>query len=118
MQTRNVGYAYNPEPADDPSEAWRETRRGELRADLTYISEWLTECPLLAHSDSWKHTNTNGTTYVHPAVTTGAATLRALMDGSDADALAAVKALREYVNEKIGEQAVEDWDDFVAEGWS
>jgi hypothetical protein len=118
MQTRNVGYAYNPEPADDPSEAWRETRRGELRADLTYISEWLTECPLLAHSDSWKHTNTNGTTYVHPAVTTGAATLRALMGGSDADVLAAVRELRAYIDTKVDEQAAEDWDDFVCEAQS
>ena len=110
--TRAVGYRWNPEPVEAPGEGWREKRREELAEDWEFVSEAITESPLLAYRDAWRHTHANGTVYVHPAITTGAATLRALLTGSEAEILAAVFELRAYVDDKIEEQAREDWQDF------
>lgn len=114
--SRVYGFKYNPEPPHDPSVEWCERRREELAEDLTYISEWLTQSPLLAHSDTLKVTRSDGTTHIYPAVHTGAATLRALMGGSDAEVLAAVRELRAYVDDKITEQAQDDWQDHLDAG--
>ena len=110
--TRAIGFMHNPEPDDEPGERWRERRREHLADDLSFIATVIAESPLMAYSEAWKHSREDGTTKVYPAVTTGAKTLRALMDGTDAEAIAAVHELRAYVDDKIEEQVREDWQDF------
>ena len=114
--TRAFGYAYNPQPSEAPGEAWRERRREQLSEDLSFISAELLDCPLLWHTDTDHYTRSDGTTHITPADHRGAKTLKALMDGTDAEVLAAVRELRAYVDDKITEQADEDWQDHLDAG--
>lgn len=110
---RPAGYLRNPEPPHNPGETWRERRREQLWEDLSWISSELLDCPLLWHTDTHKWTRADGTIHITPADHRGAKTLRALMDGTDAEVLAAVRELRAYVDDKITEQAQDDWQDHL-----
>lgn len=111
--SRVYGYRWNPEPEDNPGEEWRERRREQLSEDLSFISAELLDCPLLWHTDTHKYTRGDGTTHITPADHRGAKTLKALIDGSDAEVLAAVRELRAFVDDKITEQAQDDWQDHL-----
>lgn len=68
-------------------------RDGKL-ADLEWVARTVAESPLLSYSRPWSRTTEAGTTHVYPGDFRGAATLTALVKGTDDELIALAKQLR------------------------
>lgn len=101
--------AYDARTPDDcPRQARREELAEQLQSDLPWLSETVTNLPLLSSHAAWKHIyREEGVTKTRhfPADHTGNATLQALMHGSDGEVLAAVYAMRAAVRRKAESDA-------------